>query len=63
LYAIGAAGLASAVEAQRAAMSRGEWVAVEAGMADIDRRFAAVLRSLSAQAPANDSQSAASGES
>jgi hypothetical protein len=56
LYAVGAPALATTVEDQRTAIAKGEWDAVEANLTDIERRFAAVLKTLSAQAPANETQ-------
>ncbi|HET6332578.1 MAG TPA: ATP-binding protein [Polyangiales bacterium] len=63
LYAVGAHPLASFVEDQRAAIAKGEWNSVEANLIEIERRFAAVIKTLSAQLPANDAHSAASGDS
>jgi CheY-like chemotaxis protein/HPt (histidine-containing phosphotransfer) domain-containing protein len=63
LYAVGAPVLANVVEDQRAAIARGEWDAVETNLEDIERRFAAVIKALSAEAPANQTHSVASGES
>jgi signal transduction histidine kinase/CheY-like chemotaxis protein/HPt (histidine-containing phosphotransfer) domain-containing protein len=56
LYAVGAPSLATAVEDQRTAIAKGEWDAVEACLIDIERRFTAVLKTLSGQAPANETQ-------
>jgi signal transduction histidine kinase/CheY-like chemotaxis protein/HPt (histidine-containing phosphotransfer) domain-containing protein len=61
LYAVGAPGLANVVEEQRSVIARGEWEVVEANLDDISRRFAIVIKALSAELPANQTQPAASG--
>jgi signal transduction histidine kinase/CheY-like chemotaxis protein/HPt (histidine-containing phosphotransfer) domain-containing protein len=63
LYAVGAPGLANVVEEQRTVIARGDWQVVEANLEDISRRFAVVIKTLSAELPANQTHPAASGDS
>jgi signal transduction histidine kinase/CheY-like chemotaxis protein len=63
LYAIGAPSLAALVEDQRTAISKGEWDAVEANLVEIERRFVAVIETLSDESSSDQSQPAASGDS
>jgi signal transduction histidine kinase/CheY-like chemotaxis protein/HPt (histidine-containing phosphotransfer) domain-containing protein len=62
LYAVGAPALADFIEEQRSKLATGNWDAVEAQLAEIERRFAAVTETLQRAAPADPQPRAAAGE-
>jgi signal transduction histidine kinase/HPt (histidine-containing phosphotransfer) domain-containing protein/ActR/RegA family two-component response regulator len=56
LYAVGAPGLATALEEQRSAIAAGEWTQVEKKLGEIEQRFAKIMQILQTTAPANRTQ-------